>query len=204
MLACSKGLGVNAVGSVTYEDTRSREVDVAIESPALGRAVKTRILLPKNWTRNATATWPGPGLVRTASWRTQDACRPCRLPIVWAHPGVSWGLSEFECGVGLACLSVGSRVDGVVVDGPRPQGPVEGRGGAFGWSCESGFGGSGGLGCGPVGVWSGAYLEAGAGGRGSGGGGGGEGGGPGFVVEVQGVDQLADGAVPAGEHQEFE
>ncbi|MEV0666026.1 alpha/beta hydrolase [Actinomadura luteofluorescens] len=36
----------------------SREVDVAIDSPALGRAVKTRILLPKNWTRNATATWP--------------------------------------------------------------------------------------------------------------------------------------------------
>ncbi|MEV3926192.1 alpha/beta hydrolase [Actinomadura coerulea] len=36
----------------------SHEVDIAIDSPALGRAVKTRILLPKNWTRNATATWP--------------------------------------------------------------------------------------------------------------------------------------------------
>ncbi|MER7546804.1 alpha/beta hydrolase [Actinomadura sp.] len=36
----------------------TREVDITIASPALGKSVKARILLPKNWTRNSTATWP--------------------------------------------------------------------------------------------------------------------------------------------------
>jgi len=35
-----------------------REVDITISSPALGTSVKTRILLPANWTRASTATWP--------------------------------------------------------------------------------------------------------------------------------------------------
>ncbi|KAB2353571.1 alpha/beta hydrolase [Actinomadura montaniterrae] len=34
------------------------EVDVTISSPALGKSVKTRILLPKDWTRGAARTWP--------------------------------------------------------------------------------------------------------------------------------------------------
>ncbi|MGP4025750.1 alpha/beta hydrolase [Actinomadura sp. 3N407] len=33
-------------------------VDITISSPSLGRSVKTRILLPKNWKRGAQATWP--------------------------------------------------------------------------------------------------------------------------------------------------
>ncbi|WP_157438513.1 alpha/beta hydrolase [Actinomadura latina] len=36
----------------------TREVDITIASPALGKSVKTRILLPANWTRASTATWP--------------------------------------------------------------------------------------------------------------------------------------------------
>ncbi|MFF4234408.1 alpha/beta hydrolase [Actinomadura geliboluensis] len=36
----------------------TREVDITIESPALGKSVKTRILLPKGWTRDSAATWP--------------------------------------------------------------------------------------------------------------------------------------------------
>ncbi|WP_052357662.1 alpha/beta hydrolase [Actinomadura welshii] len=36
----------------------SRAVDITIASPALGKSVKARILLPANWSRNATATWP--------------------------------------------------------------------------------------------------------------------------------------------------
>ncbi|TDC73887.1 alpha/beta hydrolase family protein [Actinomadura sp. 7K507] len=33
-------------------------VDITIDSPSLGKSVKTRILLPKNWQRGAQATWP--------------------------------------------------------------------------------------------------------------------------------------------------
>jgi S-formylglutathione hydrolase FrmB len=36
----------------------SREVDITISSPALGKSVKTRLLLPPNWSRASTATWP--------------------------------------------------------------------------------------------------------------------------------------------------
>jgi S-formylglutathione hydrolase FrmB len=36
----------------------SRAVDITIDSPALGKAVKARILLPANWSRTASATWP--------------------------------------------------------------------------------------------------------------------------------------------------
>ncbi|MFC5751554.1 alpha/beta hydrolase [Actinomadura rugatobispora] len=35
-----------------------QEVDITIESPSLGRSVKTRILLPRDWRADATATWP--------------------------------------------------------------------------------------------------------------------------------------------------
>ncbi|TDC51427.1 esterase family protein [Actinomadura sp. KC345] len=33
-------------------------VDITIDSPSLGKSVKTRILLPKNWRRGSQATWP--------------------------------------------------------------------------------------------------------------------------------------------------
>ncbi|TDB95876.1 alpha/beta hydrolase-fold protein [Actinomadura sp. 7K534] len=36
----------------------TRAVDITINSPSLGRSVKTRILLPKNWKRGSQATWP--------------------------------------------------------------------------------------------------------------------------------------------------
>ncbi|NEA21407.1 alpha/beta hydrolase [Actinomadura bangladeshensis] len=36
----------------------SREVDITIDSPALGKSVKARLLLPANWKRDSAATWP--------------------------------------------------------------------------------------------------------------------------------------------------
>ena len=33
-------------------------VDITIDSPSLGKSVKARILLPKNWRRGSQATWP--------------------------------------------------------------------------------------------------------------------------------------------------
>ncbi|MFD0690066.1 alpha/beta hydrolase [Actinomadura fibrosa] len=36
----------------------ANEVDITIDSPALGKSVKTRILLPKGWQRGAKTTWP--------------------------------------------------------------------------------------------------------------------------------------------------
>ncbi|GAA4089475.1 alpha/beta hydrolase [Actinomadura miaoliensis] len=44
---------------VTAESRRGTyEMDVTINSPALGKSVKARLLLPKNWSRNASTTWP--------------------------------------------------------------------------------------------------------------------------------------------------
>ncbi|OLT25767.1 esterase [Actinomadura sp. CNU-125] len=34
------------------------DVDITIASPALGKRVKARVLLPENWTRDAARTWP--------------------------------------------------------------------------------------------------------------------------------------------------
>ncbi|MFI0352695.1 alpha/beta hydrolase [Actinomadura sp. 9N407] len=34
------------------------EVDITIDSPSLGKAVKTRILLPRDWQAGSTAKWP--------------------------------------------------------------------------------------------------------------------------------------------------
>ncbi|MEW2353857.1 alpha/beta hydrolase-fold protein [Spirillospora sp. NPDC029432] len=34
------------------------EVDITIDSPSLGKSVKTRILLPKGWSPDAAETWP--------------------------------------------------------------------------------------------------------------------------------------------------
>lgn len=34
------------------------DVDITIDSPSLGKRVKARVLLPENWTRGATRTWP--------------------------------------------------------------------------------------------------------------------------------------------------
>ncbi|MEW2353268.1 alpha/beta hydrolase-fold protein [Spirillospora sp. NPDC029432] len=36
----------------------ARQVDVTIDSPSLGKSVKTRVLLPANWSAGATTTWP--------------------------------------------------------------------------------------------------------------------------------------------------
>ncbi|MFB4311586.1 alpha/beta hydrolase [Actinomadura sp. GTD37] len=36
----------------------SRQFDVTIASPALGAAVKTRVMIPKGWKSNTTKTWP--------------------------------------------------------------------------------------------------------------------------------------------------
>ncbi|TYK49020.1 alpha/beta hydrolase [Actinomadura decatromicini] len=36
----------------------SRQFDVTIASPALGARVKTRVMVPKGWTRKTTRTWP--------------------------------------------------------------------------------------------------------------------------------------------------
>ncbi|MFC9974697.1 alpha/beta hydrolase [Spirillospora sp. NPDC127200] len=35
-----------------------RQVDISIQSPALGKTVKTRLLLPKGWSAGSAATWP--------------------------------------------------------------------------------------------------------------------------------------------------
>ncbi|GAA2398458.1 alpha/beta hydrolase family protein [Actinomadura vinacea] len=47
-------------GARIVQETKlsARQVDVTIDSPSLGRSVKTRILLPADWSKNATTTWP--------------------------------------------------------------------------------------------------------------------------------------------------
>ncbi|MEU5885109.1 alpha/beta hydrolase family protein [Spirillospora sp. NPDC047279] len=36
----------------------ARQVDITVQSPALGKSVKTRILLPADWQQTTTRTWP--------------------------------------------------------------------------------------------------------------------------------------------------
>lgn len=43
---------------ITAERKAEGGVDITIDSPALGRSVQTRILLPKGWKRGSRATWP--------------------------------------------------------------------------------------------------------------------------------------------------
>lgn len=54
------GVRAAADGARIAKTTRlgAREVDISINSPALGKTVNTRILLPANWSENSTATWP--------------------------------------------------------------------------------------------------------------------------------------------------
>lgn len=47
-------------GARITKETRvgDRQVDITIDSPSLGKSVKTRVLLPRNWSENAGNTWP--------------------------------------------------------------------------------------------------------------------------------------------------
>lgn len=47
--------GARIIGTDRLND---REIDLTIDSPSLGKAVRTRVLLPVNWSADATRTWP--------------------------------------------------------------------------------------------------------------------------------------------------